>query len=154
MNLAILKKSRHMPEEGDIFVMRPPDGQYIFGRVVDVNANPLGVGGACLIYIYRARSTEKKPVPELLRGQLLTPPLMTNRQPWTKGYFEHLEKRSLAPMDKLPRHCFADSSGRYFDEYGGRLQKPIEPVGRWGLHSIRTIDDEVSRALGLPLAPD
>ena len=154
MNLAVLKKTRRAPEAGDIFVMQPPDGQFLFGRVVDTNADPLGVGGAVLIYVYRVRATAKTPVPELLRGQLLVPPMMTNKQPWTKGYFEHVENRPLSVMDRLPQHCFKDSRGWYFDQVGTRLAGPVEPVGQWGLHSFRTIDDEVSKALGIPLSPD
>ncbi len=153
MNLAVLKKTRRVPEVGDVFVMRPDD-QYLFGRVVDTNANPLGVGGAVLIYVYRVRSQTRTPVPELLHEQLLVPPMMTNRQPWTKGYFEQVENRPLSAMERLPRHCFRDTRGWYFDEAGNRLTGPAEPVGQWGLHSYRTIDDEVSKALGIPLSPD
>jgi hypothetical protein len=61
MNLAVLKKTRRAPDVGDIFVMHPPDGQFLFGRVIDTNADPLGVGGAVLIYIYRVRSSAKAP---------------------------------------------------------------------------------------------
>ena len=154
MNLAVLKRTRRSPQAGDVFVMQPPDGQYLFGRVVETDANPLGVGGAVLVYIYRGRSASKTEIPDLLRGQLLTPPLMTNRQPWTKGYFEHLETRPMTAMDRLPAHCFKDTYGRYFDEAGNQLTSAVEPVGEWGLHSYRTIDDEISKALNIPLAPD
>lgn len=154
MNLAVLKISRRQPQAGDIFAMQPPDGQFLFGRVVDTNANPLGVGGAILIYVYRVRAPTKVPVPELLVGQLLVPPMMTNRRPWTMGYFEHLENRPLSATDCLPQHCFRDVRGWYRDQSGGRLNGPVEPVGEFGLHSFRTIDDEISKALGIPLAPD
>jgi hypothetical protein len=152
MNLSVQRKTRRAPEVGDIFVMQLPDGQFLFGRVVDTNANPLGVGGAVLIYIYRVRAAAKTPAPELLRGQLLVPPMMTNKQPWTKGYFEHVENRPLSVMDRLPQHCFKDTRGWYFDERSRRLPGAVEPVGDWGLHSFRTIDDEISRALGIPLS--
>jgi hypothetical protein len=56
-------------------------------------------------------------------------------------------------MDVLPQHCFQDSRGWYFDEQGNRLHAAVEPVGQWGLHSYRTIDDEISKALGIPPAP-
>ena len=88
------------------------------------------------------------------RGELLVPPLLTNRLPWTKGYFEVIENRPIGALDRLPQHCFADLAGRCFDERSNPLPGPIEPVGVWGLKSFRTIDDEVSKALGLPLAPD
>ena len=73
MNLAVLTKTRRAPVVGDIFVMRPPDGRFLFGRVIDTNANPLGVGSGILIYIYRVRAAAKTPVPELLRGEMLVP---------------------------------------------------------------------------------
>lgn len=139
---------------GDVFAMMPPDGQYLFGRVAATDADPLGVGGAILIYIYRVRAAEKKPVPSLLRGQMLTAPMMTNKQPWTKGYFETVEQRTMTPMEKMPQHCFLDTRGWHFDEYGKRLDGPVGLVGQWGLHSYRTIDDEISLALGIPLADD
>lgn len=153
MNLALLKKTRRAPVVGDVFVMQPPDGEFLFGRVIDTDANPLGVGGAMLIYVYRARSADKRPVPKLLREQLLLPPMMTNKQPWTRGYFEVVENHPVTAIDRLPQHCFGDF-GRYFDEKGTRLSGPTEPVGQWGLHSYRTIDDAISDALGIPRAPE
>jgi immunity protein 26 of polymorphic toxin system len=153
MHLTALQKSRRAPEPGDIFAMLPPDGRYLFGRVISTDsAGPMGVG-CVLVYIYAIRSDTKNVVPDLLRGQLLVPPLMTNKLPWSKGYFEHVEHRTLTPMDRLPQHCFRDTRDWYFDEHGNRLDEPTSPVGSWGLDSFRTIDDEVSRALGIPLAP-
>ena len=35
-----------------------------------------------------------------------------------------------------------------------KIKKCIEPVGVWGLDSYRTIDDAISEALGIPLAPN
>lgn len=155
MHLAVLKKSRRAPQEGDIFVVQPPDGQFLFGRVIETNARPFGdQGGGVLIYIYRVRSPVKVPVPELLPGQLLVAPMMTNRRPWTMGYFEHLENRALSAMDRLPQHCFRNSYGQYFDEFRNALDGPVEPVGLFGLHSFRTVDDSISEALGIPLTPD
>lgn len=151
MNLTVLKKTRRAPEVGDIFVMQPKDGKYLFGRVFDTNANPLGVGGAVLIYVYSNRSTVKTPVPELRSEQLLLPPMITNKRLWTMGYFEFLENRLLSPADHVPQHCFKDVSGRYWDARGQRLSGPTEPVGVWGLHSYRTIDDDISTVLGIPL---
>ncbi len=135
--------------------MRPLDGPYLFGRVVDTDANPLGVGGAVLIYIYRVRSAAKMPVPVLLRDQLLVAPMMTNRVPWTKGYFEHVESRPLFAGDRLDQHCFKDDvRGGFRDERGNRLVAPVAPVGDWGLQSYRTLDDEVSEALGITLSAE
>ena len=144
---------------GDVFAMQPPDGRFLYGRVIANDANPLSVGGGILLYVYRARADKKDDVPELSRDDLLTAPLITNRQPWSKGYFEHIAHAPLTHEDRLPRHCFQDF-GRYFDEYANELDGSIPPPagigewGQWGLHSYRTIDDEISKALGIPLAPE
>jgi len=155
MNLRVLKKSRHIPQAGDIFVMQLPDTHYLFGRVININANPLGVGEAILIYIYDIQMNTPYPIPCFIDSKLLVPPMMTNRLPWTKGYFMHLEHRILEKKETLGQHCFLDNIRNcYRDEYGNKIKKCIEPVGVWGLDSYRTIDDAISEALGIPLAPD
>jgi hypothetical protein len=153
MNLKVLKKTRHAPQPGDIFVMQPDD-HFLFGRVINTQANPLGVGGGILVYIYSTRSHSKLPPPNISPTQLLVPPLITNRQPWSKGYFEHVGNQPLGTEDVLKQHCFVDTRGWFFDHMGSRLREQHHPVGQWGLHSYRTIDDDISKALNIPLAAD
>lgn len=113
------------------------------------------MSGCVLIYVYSARSQRKTPPPQLRPDQLLIPPIMTNKLPWRKGYFEFLEHAALDDRDRLERHCFWDSIlKRYMDEHNHVVATPLEPVSEWGLHSFRTIDDAVSKALGISLAPD
>ena len=152
MNLVVLKKSRRRPKVGDIFVLLASDQLYLYGRVIATDVNAGGFPGSNLIYIYSSRSKVKHSVPVLQRGQLLVPPIMTNNLPWVRGYFEFIENKPLLTMDRLRQHCFRDSRRWYFDEYGNRLQQAVEPVGDWGLHSFRTIDDAISKALGLPVS--
>lgn len=158
MNLAVLKKTRRAPQVGDIFAMQPPDGGFLFGRVISTDAGLLGLQGVAgtlmLIYIYSDRAVSRAPVPELVRERLLVPPMMTNRRPWTMGYFEHLENRPIASFDRLPVHCFADAAGKRVDELGRSISGGVSPMGRLCVHSFRTIDDEISKALGIPVAPD
>jgi len=60
----------------------------------------------------------------------------------------------LAVDDLVAQHCFLSAGrGRYFDEDFNELPGPVEPCGDWGLHGYRTLDDEVSDALGIPGAP-
>jgi hypothetical protein len=154
MNLAILRRSRPSLEAGDVFAMQPPVDGYLFGRVIDLHANVFGTPNEILIYIYSMRSIQKRAPQELRPDRLLVPPVITNRLPWTRGYFEHLEHRQLRASDRLQRHCFEDGFGHYFDETGTQLATPVEPVGSWGLSSFRSIDDSISRALGIPLSPN
>jgi hypothetical protein len=55
------------------------------------------------------------------------------------------------PDDLLPQHCFRNSGGKFFDEYGNTLTGPVDPVGAYALSGIGAIDIEISIALGLPL---
>jgi Immunity protein 26 len=155
MNLAVLKKSRRSPRNGDIFVMLPPDGQFLYGRVINSEAKAgWGMDRSILIYVYRGRSKRKEDVPVLRPEDLLVAPMMTNRLPWSRGYFEFIKNEELQPSDVLRQHCFKDTRGFYYDDQNNELPGPVEPVGVRGLHSYRTIDDEVSRALGIPLATE
>lgn len=132
--------------------MNVQDGRYLFGRVVSVEARAgWSMPGSILIYVYRSFS-EELAIPsrtELTPENLLVPPMMTNTRPWSMGYFETVTNTSLAEGDLLPTHCFRSSSGKYYDEFCNELPREVPPCGGWGLHSYRTIDDEVGAALGI-----
>ena len=64
---------------------------------------------------------------------------------WFPGRFERGEAFDL--------HCFVDDRGIFYDEYGNKLSRRREPCGEYGLDSYLTIDDRISTALGIPLAP-
>ena len=158
VNMRVLKKSRVAPVAGDIFALQLellPD-RFFFGRVARVGAT---VGGfdydpkTILIYLYRTSAPSKDAIPALTPSDLLVPPMATNRLPWSRGYFEGIGHRSLAPSDLLPRHVFYSlARKRLLDEFGREVAAAEGPVGDYALHSFRTIDDEISKALGLPLS--
>jgi hypothetical protein len=105
---------------------------------------------AILIYVYRPvfDSSNVPARAQLKASQLLVPPMMTNRLPWSRGYFETVDNWPIEPGDLLEQHCFLSSTvGTYLDEQGNELPGPVEPVGDRGLHSLLTIDEEISDAL-------
>ena len=155
MNLRVLKRSRRQPEVGDVFAMQMGDAPFHFGRVISTNANPLGVGSGILVYFYQATSACKTSVPPLDPKRLLIPPLITNKLPWSQGYFEHIQTVPIAISEVLPQHRFWDPLKEVFrDEQGNLAMDPSVPCSTWGLHSFRTIDDELSKALNMPLSSD
>ncbi|MFT3874092.1 MAG: immunity 26/phosphotriesterase HocA family protein [Nocardioides sp.] len=159
-NIHVLRPSRKAVKAGDVFAVGLPEASYIFGRVVSTEAQwtlAIGADPAILIYLFRDRSATKvMPDEAVLRpDRLLVSPIMTNRMAWTRGYFETLGNIPLGANDVLPRHCFLSGSrGRYYDDLGNELAGPIEPVGDYALHSFRTIDDQISDALGIPRVPE
>ena len=155
MNMKVLKKSRKKVKAGDVFAFQIREGEFMYGRVISLEAKIGGFENVILLYIYDARSAQKDSVPPLDKLELLIPPLGTNRQPWLKGYFETVATGPLAQQDVMPVHCFKDHlTGRFFDDLGNELPRMTEPCGEYALDSYRTIDDAVSTALGIPLAPD
>ncbi len=152
-NLKVLHPSRRGPVVGDVFAMLPPDGRYLFGRVISTNAKAAWTFTAILIYVYKFRSSKKEVPPQhvFAARDLLLPPLMTNRLPWSKGYFETLGNVPLTADQMLRQHCFHSFNGRYVNEFGDELIRPSEPCGELGLESYRTIDDAISKALGIAL---
>jgi hypothetical protein len=154
-NMRVLKKSRKRPRPGDVFALQIQDGQFFFGRVVRLDASIFWMENCVLIYVYKAASEDKHRVPHLSKTELLVPPILTNFLPWSKGYFETVEHRPLEEEDVLEIHCFWSCASRgYYDEYSNRLPGRLEPCGEHGLDSYRTIDDKISRAQGIPLAPE
>lgn len=152
-NLQVLAPSRRAPRAGDIFVCRPAGRGYFFGRVVRTDAKIKYMSDSILIYVFAIESESKVPPERLSIMRLLIPPLMTNRLPWSRGYFEFVANRGFELGERLPIHCFYSAAfGRLFDDDGNELDKKVEPCGLSGLDSYRTIDDAISRALGIPLA--
>lgn len=153
-NLRLIKRSRHVPARGDIFVMQLPTGKFLFGRVILAEPPRDSAPGPStnLIYIYSSQSDLKKPDhQQLTANKLLLPPIWTNRVGWSKGVFETVENEPLRKDDLLRQHCFRDSPrGLYLDEAGRKLPSRVEPCGEWGLVSYRWIDDHVSDAIGIP----
>lgn len=133
-----------------------PDSRYLFGRVIACDAVVGPMEGVLLLYVYQHRS-DSPVIPErseLRPDRLLTSPFLTNRKGWSEGLFETIGSVQLDSRDVIEQHCFRRWNGEYFDEYSNQLSGPVEPVGDFGLHSFRTIDDEISDALGFDRVPD
>lgn len=156
-NLRYLKRSTKTPKPGDVFAMLPPDGKYLFGRVIDasIDRGRAPMPNSNLLYIYSVRSESQDPaLDELTPGNLLIPPLFTNKKGWTKGIYKTVKNVPLAPEDRLSQHCFwSPIRQSYLDLDMQPLDEPVEPCGSWGLESYRMIDDHISDALGIGRAP-
>lgn len=161
VNFQVLRPSRARLVAGDIFTMRLPDGRYIFGRVVRTDASCFGPG-CKLVYVFRHESHDPTPPARLLVKDLLIAPATINRLGWSRGYFMTVGSRPFEDGERLPIHFFLElRRGRwgrrlYVDEDGRSVGRPPRgtPVGTAGLGNYRTLDDDVSRALGIPLAPE
>lgn len=156
INLRRLRKGGRKPTAGDFFAMGLPDGEFVFGRVIDgpLERSRAPMPGAYLIYVYAHRSAEPSlDLDALVPSNLLFAPAFVNQLGWTKGYFLPVGSMPVSVEDRLPRHCFRRHNGTFLDEQGNLLDAPVEPCGNWGLGNHRSLDDRISEALGIPPAP-
>lgn len=154
MNLVAGPGSRKAVRAGDVFTLGLVDGRHLFGRVVaaDLPRERAPMPGANLVYLYDAVSGSPEPDPARLRPDaLLVPPLFINRLPWSKGYFRTVAHREPAPSDLLARHCFRTTAGQHVG-LDGEPTTHSEPCGTWSLAGYLSVDREIGRALGLPVA--
>ena len=83
-NIQVMEPSRTQIKPGDVFAMRLPSEQHLFGRVIEVDI-PSGrapMPGANLVYVYQNLSPSRDPdVGSLTPDNLLIPPLFINRLP-------------------------------------------------------------------------
>lgn len=168
-NLELLTKSVNRPQTGDVFVFRPRDREYYFGVVVNSdiwlvdrfgNVVDSADWDVVLVYVFDQHSPVKNEIPSLDIDKLLLAPLMLDVWCWRAGYVESVGTVDLREIPLLPQHCFVqvplfpDQEEYFVDEYGRRLSHRIEPCGIYGLAPFRGFDDEISRALSIPLVAD
>jgi hypothetical protein len=158
VNFRLLRPSRSRLHAGDVFTMQLPDGRYLFGRVVRTDANCFAPG-CILVYVFRYLSESPTPPPRLYVKDLLIPPGTINRLGWSRGYFMTVETRPFEDGERMRVHYFKErrfGDVRFLDEDRQPLERPPDgtKVGWAGLGNYRTLDDQVSDALGLPPAPE
>lgn len=155
-NMVEHAKSRKRPVVGDLFYIEMINGKFVLGRVIRTDATVFAKDNL-ILYFYSPAVKSPEDIRPPLLPKLLIPPQPTNRQGWLMGYYTTIGRFVLRPEEILPVHCFEDymeTNGKYCDEYGNKLRKRIEPCGVFALSSYRTIDDDLSEALGIPPAPE
>jgi hypothetical protein len=155
MNMQQMGGSRKTLKAGNVFTFHIGARGYGYGRIVRTDVDFGGDADTILIYIYNRFDTEPDHNSILSPRQLLLPPILTNRLPWSRGYFTIISSCALSQDDILPVHCFWDVlNEKHVNENGKKLARKIEPCGIYALDSFRTIDRAISEALGIPPSPD
>jgi hypothetical protein len=126
------------PLIGDVFAVHRPGAAALSGRVVSTSAIVGPTHGCNLVYLYRLGSA-------LTRSDLLLPPMMTTRAPWSRRYFEFVRAEPLLPGDFFEQHCFRDAQGRLYDDKSRPLDAPFGPVGPWWLYEeVEAIEEAIA----------
>lgn len=152
LNIEPLRRSRKKPCEGDIFAIFYAS-RFIFGRVIVADTLDAGPMPKCsVVYIYKIVMDSKSVGSTLLTpNELLIPPQVVHHSMWSRGYFETVSHEELDPDMLLSRTCFKHlAMGRYVDETGQAIDKPVEPCGIWAMNSVGSLDEKIGDALGVP----
>lgn len=166
-NMAVLKPSRKKPRPGDLFVVNMRGKRWIAGRVIHLDCRMMSseVGHEPLLYFYKVPVSNPQSLRPPFKPDLLIAPIITNFLGWKHGYFMTVGNWPFEEGERFARHWFVNSyyplkwgdpQAVYCDEYGSDVgQPPAGYMGRGaGLCSYRAIDDHLSEAIGMPLAPE
>jgi hypothetical protein len=146
-----MKRSRKKPQAGDIFVIQPLPGRYLYGKVIRTNLpneDPF-IKGWNLIYIYKNMVSEPVvPVERLDPEQLLMFPTIVNNQGWLKGYFLTIGSTEITESDIARSYGFWHNfTRRFYNEDGIPLGYEPEFQGVYGLGSYGLVGRTVKQAL-------
>lgn len=156
INLEIQRRAKKPAVDGDVFSLRLKGGKYLYGVVINGKVPMLDWVGV-LVYIYKFESTDRIVPPKESIGtkQLLIPPVILDPACWRTGVVETFHHFDLESVPRLAKHCFWDVvDEQYVDELGNSVPRKSDPCGTYGIAPPRGLDNDVSRALGIPLAPD
>lgn len=123
------------------------DSKWLCGRVVSVDAIALEFHKLIMVYVFK-RFYEKIEVVNIKTpNNLLVPPLLTTRSPWSRGLFQAGASAAIKEGDVLSRHCFYhDMYDEYYNEDGDLVDKTI-PCGELGIYGDIAIEELVHDAI-------
>lgn len=155
-NFMRLPKSRHKPLPGDVFAGNILGDRWVVGRVIRSGFANGTANNCILLYVYRMQVSELQSIETPIPPDLLVPPFyMLSNMLWTRGMVVHVRNSPLAASEVLPRHVFRSATilDEYVNEEGDVVSPPTagEVVGVDAFRGWESLDDEISRALGLPI---
>ena len=148
--LIAMQKSLKKPCVGDVFVLQPVYGIFYFGKVIqsDLYSDDSFIRGMFLVYIYDYSSTKKEIVTDFENSKFLIAPMIINKQPWLKGYFETIGNTPVTDQEKNVDYGFWDVMKKhYVDIKGNVLDNPPKYNSIYGLGSYGILTKEVFKAL-------
>lgn len=148
--LLTLKRTKHQPVPGDIFVVNVKGCRWVVGRVILADGHFACGPADVLVYFYRQsfRSTGEITLPMKL-DDLAIPPCCAHDSNWQWGEFFHIAHVPVEPCELPFRHIFGpNTSGYYHDAYGLPTSPPAESevVGSVGIGGI---DSGLAKAFGI-----
>lgn len=147
--LLTLKRSRHAPAAGDIFVVNVMGKRWVAGRVIVPDGGFAWGTADVLVYFYKQefQSTAEIMVPMAL--DLLIPPAGASWRDWSAGDFFHVANFPLQAEELPPRHVFGPGLNGYYRDVWGRSTSAPAADELVGSISHRDFGYMLAETLGL-----
>ena len=152
--LIVMKKSRKNPCEGDVFCIQPLEGIFYFGKVIKANMENTDMHGHTLIFIYDIYSNDKNTMLNFENKEFLISPIIVNKQPWIKGYFETLYNTSVLEYEKKIDYGFLNvfkniikEEKEYLDIDGNVMEHVPRYYDMYALGSYGIVGKNVQKAI-------
>lgn len=133
--LEVIKRKRITPQKGDVFVVKPRNGIYFFGVVINSGIQLWDMNDVVVVLIFKNRTdslTKVDFVPDY--NNLLLRPCIVSKYYWNKGYFFNTGQKVDIPSD-LDYGFFDSLTNQYKNEYDEFIDR--EPCIA-GMHAIYT----------------
>lgn len=143
-------KSRKPPKEGDVFLVQPFSRVYYYGKVIRTHLESADscVRGMNLIFLYDRRADGRDIPDELGGGDFLIPPVIINRLPWSRGYFETVGNAPVTEDEKNASYGFWSFQKKRFVDVGGvPLARKPRCWSDYGLASYAVVGEKIQAAL-------
>lgn len=141
--------SRKRLREGDVFLLQPLPGVFYCGKIIRLRVESRDgfVNGMNLIYIYNRRSPDRSLPDDLDAAPLLIPPVVVNRLPWSRGYFETIGNLPVTRRERELSFGFRDFlHKRFVDVSGAPLAGEPACWTDYGLAGYALVGELVHRA--------
>lgn len=150
MGLVVMEATRKKPKTGDVFVIQPIQGRFLYGHVIKTNIendDPM-IKGWSLIFIY-GKVTSDPVLPESFRSnEFILPPMIVNNQGWLKGYFKTIGNIPVSNNELEKSYGFWDILTKgYVNEEGVPLINVPEIYGDYGLSSYGAVSYGIDKLL-------
>ena len=149
-DLIAMKKSRKTPRQGDVFVVRPFQDTFYYGKVIQTNIHSKQsfVNGMFLIFIYDKMSITPQIPCNLDTSNLLIAPTIVNRLGWSRGYFETICNFPITERERNVSFGFWDFLKKCFvDVEGNVLNRKPDYYTDYGLGNYLVVGEEIQVAL-------
>ena len=135
---------------GDIFGMKYT-GFYLFGRIGGIY-NP-GKYQLYVVYVYANSSNSIGKIPILDKNLLLVKPCIINRLGFSRGYMKVVNNLPIDDENGFPIITYTDGKS-FFDSNDNKIKRPQGYIVKLSFGNYRTLDDKISKEIGIPLAPN